>query len=231
MDGPSLFLHVGPHKTGTTSFQKYCLKHRAELSEQRLAFFAPRNTPNQRRVSLASAREGVFNGESLTPESAAAIGREVSHELRTFATANPGQNLLLSSESMSFLRTDAEMDRLKALLPPGYRLHGVWVERGIDSWWASYCNEIRKRGIEDHHDPRARGYLDRNGWLTDHPAVLALLQKHLDGLTVIRYSSDVVADLLRAVGVSISPTYSPLRANQRVRFVRLHRVRRYLAKT
>ncbi len=51
-----LILHIGAHRTGTTSFQSYMRRHSAELSDAGIGFWGPVRT-----------RKGLFSGIQPTP--------------------------------------------------------------------------------------------------------------------------------------------------------------------
>lgn len=213
---PTLYLHVGLHKTGTTSFQRYCWREHRWLLAQGLAVFHWEGEVNVYKLGTSTWRPSTRPlGEAGLPGQLAQQ-RVWQARLADFAARHPQQNLLVSTEAISHARTEAEMEALKRILPTGYRVHALLVTRDKEAWWASCCNQVRKQGRENFSNPNAPEYLDPEGWLMDWDVLRALLRAHVDELTELPHQSDITPALLAVMGVNAGEGYRPLRENRRV---------------
>ncbi|MEO0379667.1 MAG: hypothetical protein AAF252_05315 [Pseudomonadota bacterium] len=135
-----VILHIGAHRTGTTSFQSYIRRHRAVLGEDGLGFWGPTRT-----------RKGLFAGIQPAP----GIGRDAVQRARgrvalniNKAQANGVKTLLVSDENMM---GSVRLNLRKGCLYPdvGERLSRyIWAfdqhidkvvmsVRALDHHWAS----------------------------------------------------------------------------------------------
>lgn len=92
-DKPRLFLHIGTHKTGTTSIQRFCTANRDELAEVGLLYPAlglggyPAHYAHHRLAHATAGRDDVMEIEHVTH-----FLDLVRSEVR------PGQSVLISAE-------------------------------------------------------------------------------------------------------------------------------------
>lgn len=87
-----LILHIGAHRTGTTSFQNYMRRHAAELSARSIGFWGPART-----------RKGLFTGIQPTPGLGVEAARRARGRilLQLDKAAKRGvQTLVISDENM-----------------------------------------------------------------------------------------------------------------------------------
>lgn len=150
-----VILHVGAHRTATTSFQSYLRANRAALQSQGIGFWGPWRT-----------RGGLLNGIADQPcalhVSARANGR-VAINLET-ARRNGVSALVVTDENMA--GTPRRCLRQGAVYPGvGERLARLSVAfgrptrvtlqiRALDAWWASSIGWLLPRG-EGLPDPAA----------------------------------------------------------------------------
>ena len=142
-----IILHVGAHRTGTTSFQSYLRGVAPGLAAQGLGFWGPRRT-----------RKGLFQGV-LSPASAA-DSRQAQDRLRRALAASAGQGctrLLISDENL--LGSTRACLRAQALYPQAgdrfQRLHAalgridrvVLQIRSPEAWWTSALAFLLTRGV------------------------------------------------------------------------------------
>lgn len=100
-----LILHIGAHRTGTTSFQSYMRRHSAELSDAGIGFWGPVRT-----------RKGLFSGIQPTP----GLGLDAARRARgrillqlDKASKRGVQTLVISDENMmGSCRRNLRMGRL-----------------------------------------------------------------------------------------------------------------------
>ncbi|MBY0334491.1 MAG: hypothetical protein K2X49_27860 [Acetobacteraceae bacterium] len=118
----TLFLHVGMHKTGTTSIQQTLHAHQAALREAGLSWFADAE-PNHSRVVFSAftgaphlyhvnRRHGLHR-----PADAAQHAAESRARLTAFLHGAPGPGLILSGEDIGMLG-EAPIRRMLAAFRP-----------------------------------------------------------------------------------------------------------------
>ena len=202
---PRIYLHIGLHKTGTSSFQNCIRKNQAAFLKQNLAWYQPMvDELNAHEIPVSVLREGVcprpvwFRGAA-----------EVGDQLQRFLEDNPGRDILVSAESLSFVRTDEECVRLRKLFGDrgaDWDFIVLVVLREQKDWWGSYCNEIKKTPLGPSRDPQSYRCLDPSGWITDFEALLTVYRRHFSDVRTIAYSRiDIVPLLLAEMGRE-SPT-------------------------
>jgi len=146
-----VILHLGAHRTATTTFQHYIRDQRVDLAAQHVEFWGPRK-----------ARKSVFPG--LFRSSAARKGRNVARRAEgriamfcAQAQASGVQQLLISDENL--LGTCIDNLRSERLYPGagertsrivqafGDKLRRIVITiRSQDLWWASACALTVSRG-------------------------------------------------------------------------------------
>ncbi len=154
-----VILHMGAHRTATTTFQNYVRDQRAELAAEGTQFWGPKHV-----------RSHVFPG--LFRNSVARKGRNVARRaegrvrlLTEQASRHGVQTLLISDENM--LGTCRDNLRAERLYPAagertarlaaafGGRLRRIVLTiRSQDLWWASACALTVSRGHAVPHPDR-----------------------------------------------------------------------------
>lgn len=143
-----VILHLGAHRTGTTSFQNYMRASAGQLEGQALGFWGPWRT-----------RQGVLHGLATRPESKADHKRAVGRlRMNLERTQRQGcAALIVSDENM--IGTPRMVLRDRALYTAVgermARLHGgfggvrrvVLQIRTLETWWASLLAYLVARGV------------------------------------------------------------------------------------
>ncbi|RME17662.1 MAG: hypothetical protein D6801_02920, partial [Alphaproteobacteria bacterium] len=196
----NLYLHVGTHKTGTTSFQKSLRANRAGLIRQgffpfgvrfktggkprkRLSYHAFSLTHIILRPELAGNRRASL-GLDTAPEAVAELRARLLRRLR----AREEESIIVSAESLCFLRTPEEKGELQRFLADvGRAVKVVLVFRNEADWRASWTNQLTKNRPEGSRGRRGdRPDAQRlNGeWYYDKPAIIAFW-KDIGELTIL----------------------------------------------
>ncbi len=137
-----LFLHVGMHKTGTTSIQQTLDAHATLLQEHGLSWFAA-DSPNHSRAVFSAFTEAphryhMNRRQGLhRPEDAAAFGAASRDALARFLAEAPGPRLVISGESISLLSPEAKQRMLAAFRPALDRITVIGFVRPPRSFIAS----------------------------------------------------------------------------------------------
>ena len=227
-----IYLHIGLHKTGSTSFQEYCRENQEELRRQNLIWYQPMVAQsNAHELATASLRPGV-----MEPPSWYSGPVSVRKYLQNFLQSNGDKNVLISTEALSFIRTDQECRALRSLFgQEALRSEIVIlvVIRDSKEWWKSYSNEIKKSRAGVSCDPRSYRHLDADGWLTDFSSLLNVMQKNFSKLQTIPYTKeDVVPSLLKTIGIDSDGLAKAQRLNARDPIPQIRSwYKKYLAET
>jgi hypothetical protein len=209
--------------------------HRDAFARQGVAFFATTEHVNSYNPLFKSIlRDQASSGgvPNTNPQYREERREQLRAGLAAFCARYPDASLLVSAETISLLRTDTEMEQLLSLLPHGYAIHTILVMREKDDWWASYSNQIRKKGQDRFARPGSPYDLDPNGWLLDFDTLRDVLKRHSDTFTEVPYQRDIVPSLLAAMNLTPPADYVQPVRNVRVsgwRFT-LQRVTRPLYK-
>jgi hypothetical protein len=140
-------LHLGAHRTATSSFQAYLQSHRPYLVENRIAYWGPSRT-----------RKGLLAGVAERPRNAYEGRRAAGRVQMNLAGARRGERdfVLVSDENMmgsarvnyrrGSLYSDAgeRMARICNAFQPVRRI--ILQIRSIDLWWMSAMGSLIPRG-------------------------------------------------------------------------------------
>ena len=140
-------VHIGTHKTGSTSLQYWLAQHATELEmDHHLGVYRPIH-PNGRELALLCAN----------PDRSIPTTREIP-EWRTESWRTPAwghvrseiergdEVLLLSNETLSLLRSTAELERLAELLAPR-SVDVVLVTRQPAEFLRSWREQLTRDGF------------------------------------------------------------------------------------
>lgn len=216
-----LYLHVGTHKTGTTSFQASLGKNKRVLRAKGVApLAAPKGNShrfwhpvryNNTLLAQSFLRDGVATVTRLAhnrfraPSEARA---RVQAEALARIAQSPEPRLILSAEAFCFLRTQAEAQAVAAFLAAtGREMVIVVAWRRPEDWAASWHDHIAKSPV------RARRNLMRpdakradGAWYFDKPAIRAFWGqfgplREVDYDAALAGEGNVIPALYRAMDV------------------------------
>lgn len=144
---PRVILHVGPHKTGTSSFQEFIFSHHDYLFSDKLVF--PRGDEKLRgrfrnfenHLNFAHCmikRYTVDNGNIARKQCKGSILPHLNVYLNQ--TYHQGKDILLSAEDLD--RSEIDYDRIRSSLKPYKQIYIVMQHRPIFEWVKSWYDEI-----------------------------------------------------------------------------------------
>lgn len=200
MSDKRLFLHIGTHKTGTTSFQHALAANEAVLAERGVALFW--DGPNKlaaHRTADALLRRELFTGYRyrrrgqavLTEENRAAFRARVAREI----AALPERDVVLSAEGFSFLHGTDDAARAAAFLRETGRAPVIlWVDRKLADWRRSWRGQLAKtpemaeeiEGLTDAERPDGDWYFQ--------PGRIAAFWRDLGRVERIDYDAAMAAE-------------------------------------
>jgi hypothetical protein len=145
------FIHVGPHKTGTTSIQWFLQENRAELLKD--GYFVPESeTKRGAHHALAEGLAGLDVGEHREP----LVARSIAAIAET-----PAQAIIISSEALEGLfrnrqNTDAFFHRIQEL---NFQPKLILFPRNQPQWInSSYASSVKSFRRSDSFESCAVGF-------------------------------------------------------------------------
>ena len=220
-------VHIGTHKTGSTSLQYWLAQHAAELErDHHLGVYRPIH-PNGRELALLCANPDrsiptireipEWRSESWRTQSWGHVRSEIERS---------DEVLLLSNETLSLLRTTAELERLAELLAPR-AIDIVLVTRRPADFLRSWREQLTRDGFSPSEDQRSFAYLETNSWLVDYDEIVRVNQGVFgaDHVHVVDYDAamatfgSVIPAIMAQCGLDVSslPEWSNVRRNRGTR--------------
>lgn len=218
----NVILHVGLHKTGTTSIQQWLRDHEVLLAEHRIRFprgwlqmdnhfELPLTLMRLDRMTNARRRSDEWRDPAWRDD----VVRQVVDDLRR----HPDWTTVLSSENLSWFRYDDEFLALREVVGDA---HVVIYLRNKDDFLASLTAHFNKNGMPGvSDDPTAYNYVEPDTWLADYDARVADWARWFPRVTVIDYDivttggRSVVASFVELLGVPVPPDVEDYRLNTR----------------
>ncbi|WP_112310544.1 hypothetical protein [Pseudogemmobacter bohemicus] len=209
-----IYLHIGVHKTGTTTLQAFLEQRGDRLRDQGLHLFQGSIiASNHIELYLSCLDEGR---DSLALQSLK-IGSLEALQQRTLPLVadhirkahDAGDHALFTSEGLSLLRSPAELARLRVMLGGGaVPITVICALRDREDYLEAYRKQILKvPGRKPSADPKSSLYVEPDSWLADFQALLRIYGETFgrEAIRVVDYdaetarSGDVLQALLRAM--------------------------------
>ncbi len=221
-------IHIGQHKTGTTSIQHY-------LKSNRHALLARGLYVADSILGYDAPSHFILNIYALAPERLSPMkerfmessGLEALHELynglpaeiaRHYDAAKAAgcKDILWSNEGLYLLNSEDEYHRLKDLFSAySDELACICCFRELEFYKVSYRKQLEKNNILPSHDPDSYKYMENDSWLFDYARKRELLYAAFDNLIFFGYSkTHMVERFMRYIGYPIdTPEYEIPRLN------------------
>ncbi|GGY11752.1 hypothetical protein GCM10007160_43380 [Litchfieldella qijiaojingensis] len=227
-----LYLHVGTHKTGTSSFQAYLSDHVERLKEDGIAVYRDR-VRNRHSTNCIVTANSVLRKGLRTVARRSGILRPAGWlrchaargDLLRFLMMNSKQSVVLSAEALCFAREPSEMERVRKLLKGApHQIVPVLCVREETGWrtsWFDYLDRWEKNSILDAgtgtDNVREPWYFDvdaiRSFWSQLGPLV------EIDYDAAVREESSVLPALLRAMNLPLVASLDSYALNRRAEHV------------
>lgn len=208
--GNRALLHIGFHKTGTTSIQQFLQTHRQRLRALGIAVYEGVHYPGN-HVELHNVALRDTRATPVKLKSRVGIDQRyrdsIAERIRQFVAANVHSTHLFTAEGLSFLRYPDEFDRLRRLIGGEARVIAYLRER--DSFRDSYGAALRRRKQDRPEDKESFAYLGDDSWLLDYEARLRPFREVFGDSNVdvidydlsVRRDGGVIPSFLRSLGV------------------------------
>ena len=195
----TVLLHVGTHKTGTSSLQTFLRDENARsLASAGVCYPPGYLLPALHSDLPLLALRPDFQWparlrfpETQRPSWQAAAAAHVRAQVTTATAAT----VVYSHEDLSYVRSDDELDRLHALLD-GVAVRVVIVLREPEAFLRSYAAQLEATGFPLSDDPGSFAYVQRGSWLTDYDALVGAYQRHFgsDQVEVLDFDDAVARE-------------------------------------
>lgn len=213
-----LFIHVGPHKTGTTSIQAFMARCRPAIRQQGVAVYSEDPRPNVVQANAWQLAHCFIRAELPTPMRILAPGllpgsAEAALHVRRFEEWSVSRNVstcLVSAESFSFLRTDREAAHLQQVLGTIFeRITPVLTIRDPVEWRRSWHQQLRTMGLAAREAAQPDHLSLVGSWYFDQDALRRFWARlgdvaELDYAAAIRDHGSIIPAFCKAIGVDVS---------------------------
>ena len=192
-------LHIGTHKTGSTSLQRFLRDQDRLLAAAGASFPRGFLLPDvHAELPLLTVRPErtwparIRLPETQRPEWLAAAKAHVREQLRT----TPHDVLVLSHEDLSYLRFDDELERLRSTLS-GAAVQIVVFLREPTAFLRSYREQLIAMEFPlSEEDTSSFAYVREDSWLVDYDALLSGYRRWFghEAVSVIDYDKTLRRD-------------------------------------
>lgn len=170
-----VFLHIGTHKTGTTSFQKFMSSNRHFMTERDVHFYSG-SIIDDNHIELHVA---ASNQDNMSPikhilnlEANQHFFSETTDRIQGFIKTVKSGNIVFSAEGMSYLRKPEELKKLKNII--GEESVKVLVcFRDKAEFLESYIYQLKTMGFSPAKNyERSFLYAEPDSWLVDYDELI-----------------------------------------------------------
>lgn len=168
-------MHIGTHKTGTTSIQAFLRDENDGLlaasgGHYPEGFLLPVVHTDLPLLTIRPDR--TWPARLRFPETQRASWQAAATaHIRAQVTRSDADLLVYVHEDLSYLRFDDELERLRQLFD-GREVSVVAVFRDDAAFLRSYRSQLEGTGFTLSDDPTSFAYLEADSWLLDHEALL-----------------------------------------------------------
>ena len=186
-------LHIGTHKTGTTSFQHWLRIHRQRLSVEHGINVYQGLFHNNREIALlcADGSKQYPTMRRITEWNTEPWQHRVrQHTLTEFNRSS--QTLVISSETLSFLRNPSELSALAELLSE-HEVSIVVTLRQRDEYLRSWAEHLMRDGFALSDNPDSFAYVQPDSWLADYDSLLTAYRNQFgqDSVHIVDYEAEM----------------------------------------
>lgn len=216
LDTPqTAFIHVGTHKTGTTSIQEFLGEHRKELKQHGIDFYTGEYLANN-HVELKLATIGT---DRMTMYKMRLLGKiefddtfkaATFDRVSRFMKTSRSSTLLFSSEGLSYLFHEDEIRSLKSLFEANaITAKIIMYTRNPEDFLASYAAELKKHPAPQVITRDSFAYVGPDTWLSDYETRMNKFVQvfgaanflHVDYDEVVKVDGTVITSFLKILGI------------------------------
>ena len=198
---PDVYLHIGVHKTGTTSVQAYLHDHAHWLLQQHV--FVPALSASVGLQSHFGLNVYGLDDDRLSPTKLrllenpgfdlADYRNHVADAVSNALQSRGNAPIVFTNEGLSLLRTKSELARLAALFN-GLSVHVIVYTRDPTAYLRSYEAHLRSYGYPISDDPATPFYVAEDSWLRDWDSLVGIYRSQFDSISALNYDKIVQRD-------------------------------------
>ena len=231
----TVYLHVGTHKTGTTSIQSYLKDHKNAFRRQGMLFVEARIAKHDGSKALRNRNSTNFahhflRGELLTgtrwrsgsPENLARKCAEAAASIEDIIRASDLSRFIISSEAFCFMRSETEASRLRAFFEAlECAIRPIIVFRNAADWRTSFTAQLQKSNFAESRATVAQPDLRADGdWYYDRQAIIAFWSAFgapiiIDYDEAMRTHASILPPFLDALGLEAPDDHEAYTLNAR----------------
>ncbi len=220
-------IHIGQHKTGTTSIQHYLQSHRSALSDSGL--YVPNvllgyGNPSHFLLNVYALDEQrdstakIMLKETVEEDFFTTLPDLLRTDIRRhyqLASETNCSEILWTNEGLYLLNSLEEYKRLRQLFEEfSDEIICVCCLRDRDSYRESFKTQLTGLGIPLSDNPDSYRYLEDDSWLFDYDRKIQLLAQVFDEVIIMPYDPvDMVATFMEKIGYKTEGDTSSLRLN------------------
>ena len=213
-------IHIGQHKTGTTSIQHFLRDNRKVLAQHGLYVperIAGYSNPSHFILNVYALAEGRFSSmkEKIIKNKGLEYLSKLKVELQkdieqiyNEALQKKCNKVVWSNEGLYLLNTEAEYKRLINLFSKySTEIEVICCFRDVKSYRESYKKQLAKQNISPSDNPDSYRYLEHDSWLFDYKRKRKLLAKVFDKCSYFSFDpKDNVKKFLEAIHINSADT-------------------------
>lgn len=210
-------IHIGQHKTATTSIQQFLQDNRKTLA--RTGLYVPSQIAGHRSPShfilnvyalatdrFSSQKDRIIaqNGKNYISELESVLRKDIE-KIYEKAVKNNCDQVIWSNEGLYLLNSVEEYQRLTNLFAQySTEIEVVCCFRDVASYRESYLRQLQKQEITPSSDPDSYRYLEPDSWLFDYQRKKELLGEVFNKCNYFTYDpNDNVKKFMEVIGVEV----------------------------
>lgn len=211
-DHKRIIVHVGLHKTGTTSIQAFLHRNRDTLKELNIdvyeGLFIPSNHVELHCAAMRINRDSPYkllHNLKIDED----FRKKIKNHISEYIKSSTCECIVFSSEGLSYLYYADELKRLRSYLPKG-RIEIVIYIRNAQDYLRSYKNQLRNTPVPSVIEKDSFAYTESDSWLLDFETRIS---KFVDifgeeNVTILNYdeevqqSQNIIPSFIRILGVT-----------------------------
>ena len=213
-------IHIGQHKTGTTSIQYYLRDNREQLEKKGLyvpSKIAGFENPSHFILNVYSLSGNRYSQKK--EEILSSKGKQYIDELEKVLKSDIAQiyqdasnkgcdKIIWSNEGLYLLKSVAEYKKLVSLFKPySSETEVVCCFREVASYRKSYIKELKKHHISLSQDQDSYRYVETDSWLLNYEDKKQILSKVFNKCIFFAYDpDDNVNKFMNAIGYNCEDT-------------------------
>jgi hypothetical protein len=216
-----IILHIGTHKTGSTSIQNYLMHNQEQLRRNGFVFLCgPTGKPNFKEIFHAACAPQRRHLLALRhPEVLKRMW--IKFGLKRFIAKHVRENLglctIISSELLSLLRLPEEIEKLGSLFPATAKFKIILCLREKPDFLESMKRQLRAQDITLSKQQNNSNYVEPDSWLVDYDSILRAFRQLSADIQVIDFSREqknggnIIVPFMAALGVAdtVNPAELP----------------------